>query len=59
MSTGTFATKVFFRMKRISLWFLFFIGRNDVMKVAIIDGQGGGIGKLITEKLMKAAGGKG
>jgi NAD(P)-dependent dehydrogenase (short-subunit alcohol dehydrogenase family) len=29
------------------------------MKVAIIDGQGGGIGKLITEKLMKAAGGKG
>ncbi|MCL6612417.1 MAG: DUF3842 family protein [Peptococcaceae bacterium] len=28
------------------------------MRVAVIDGQGGGIGKLITEKLRKAVGGR-
>ncbi len=39
---------------KIALWFFISQLRGDTVRIAVIDGQGGGIGRIITEKIRKA-----
>ena len=44
-------------MKSVELYnYIDQAGRGDDLKIAVIDGQGGGIGRLIIEKLRKELG---